>query len=606
MFGRAVVVLASAALFSELSLGAVMAAPAQSSGVTQVGAQVSAGQVQAAAAKRRAVVTVTALSSSTVRVNVLPLLSGGKTWKFSVQQGKTVTKTITKNKRRYKVKVTKWSSVVTTRTATPSQTRVVSLKEGRFRVYVPAQNKYQAAVSSVFEVPLDIAVPTPTMPPMPSWTPIPAPTTLPATPPTTTGPVPTPTPTPTSTPTLTPTPGGSTSTGGSSSSGSGGGTSTSTAQVPTSPQALRVASGNGSITVSWFMPFSDGGSPVTGYIAYANDKQCTGSATATSCVIENLVNGTAYRVSVVARNAVGNSAPAALSDAIVPSTVPDAPTGVTGVALRDGNSVVVSWTPGGNGGLPVTKYRVVADPGGSSCETTDTKCTFSGLATGTAYRFTVAASNDRGKSMDSAPSSAVVPVAPPGAPYNLTVVKGAAQVQLSWNVSANGSTIVKSVVVATPTSGSPISMTVTGDPAPKSLMFTGLTNGMTYTFKVTSTNALGWEGLTSAPSAAVTPRTVPRAPASLAVSVGRQPAQADLSWGDSDNGGAAITRYEVYTNVANKLVCRNYSAGPDSQASRSCVAYGLASGVPVQFRVRAYNVEGWSDWSVWSPTVSPS
>ncbi|MCC5953558.1 MAG: S-layer homology domain-containing protein [Acidimicrobiia bacterium] len=91
---------------------------------------------------------------------------------------------------------------------------------------------------------------------------------------------------------------------------------------------------------------------------------------------------------------------------------PDAPTNVIGSPL-DG-AVLVEWdAPGDDGGAPITSYEVTASPGGETCSTPgDTlACAVGGLDNGTAYTFTVVATNDLGDSPASAPSAPVTPEA---------------------------------------------------------------------------------------------------------------------------------------------------------------------------------------------------
>lgn len=91
------------------------------------------------------------------------------------------------------------------------------------------------------------------------------------------------------------------------------------------------------------------------------------------------------------------------------TTAPGAPTNVTGV-VGDA-SVVVSWlAPSSDGGSAVTGYTVTADGGGSqTCTTATLSCTVTGLTNGTAYTFTVVATNARGNSAASVASAAVTP-----------------------------------------------------------------------------------------------------------------------------------------------------------------------------------------------------
>jgi hypothetical protein len=92
----------------------------------------------------------------------------------------------------------------------------------------------------------------------------------------------------------------------------------------------------------------------------------------------------------------------------VPSSELSAPTGVA-VAAGD-ELVVVSWTaPLDDGGSPVTGYTVSAVPGVGTCATAGTSCVVTGLTNGTAYTFTVVATNAVGDSAVSEPSAPVAP-----------------------------------------------------------------------------------------------------------------------------------------------------------------------------------------------------
>ena len=95
----------------------------------------------------------------------------------------------------------------------------------------------------------------------------------------------------------------------------------------------------------------------------------------------------------------------------VAATAPSAPTGVK--ATAGNGSAAVSWTAATANGSPVTRYTVTSSPGGKTCTTTGAvSCTVAGLSNGTAYTFTVTATNAVGTSPPSAPSGSVTPVAP--------------------------------------------------------------------------------------------------------------------------------------------------------------------------------------------------
>jgi hypothetical protein len=91
-----------------------------------------------------------------------------------------------------------------------------------------------------------------------------------------------------------------------------------------------------------------------------------------------------------------------------PCAIPTAVTATAGDSSAD-----VSWTaPAANSGPAVTGYLVTASPGGATCITTGAlTCTVTGLVNGTAYTFTVQATNAQGSGAASAPSAPVTPFA---------------------------------------------------------------------------------------------------------------------------------------------------------------------------------------------------
>lgn len=94
----------------------------------------------------------------------------------------------------------------------------------------------------------------------------------------------------------------------------------------------------------------------------------------------------------------------------VNAVAPDAP--VIGTAtMASATSVTVSFTaPVSTGGAPVTGYVVTAIPGGATATGAGSPITVTGLASGTAYTFTVTAQNAADTSVSSAPSNAVTPI----------------------------------------------------------------------------------------------------------------------------------------------------------------------------------------------------
>ena len=93
------------------------------------------------------------------------------------------------------------------------------------------------------------------------------------------------------------------------------------ASVPSAPSEVTAAAGDGSASVNWSPPSSDGDSPITGYIvsAVGTDRICTTTG-ATFCVVSGLTNGSAYTFTVVAENSVGTGSSSATSVPVIPSS----------------------------------------------------------------------------------------------------------------------------------------------------------------------------------------------------------------------------------------------------------------------------------------------
>jgi hypothetical protein len=251
-----------------------------------------------------------------------------------------------------------------------------------------------------------------------------------------------------------------------------------------------------------------------------------------------------------------------------------------------------------NGGSTITSYVVTPYIGATAQPSTTgaaSPVTVTGLTNGTAYTFTVAATNSTGTGPASAPSAAVTPATLPGAPTGVSAVAGNAQATVSFTPPASNGGATISGYTITPYVGATAQAprTAAGSPA----TVTGLTNGTTYTFTVSATNSVG-SGPASAPSNAVTPATVPGTPTGVSAVAGN--AQATVSFTPPvSNGGATITGYIVTPYIG-------ATAQPSTTGTASPVTVtSLTNGTTYTFRVAATNSAGTGPASVASNPVTP-
>jgi hypothetical protein len=176
--------------------------------------------------------------------------------------------------------------------------------------------------------------------------------------------------------------------------------------APTIGTATNVPSGraynNGRADVTFTAPSFDGGLPITSYTVTSSPGGFTGTGASSPISVTGLQSSTSYTFTVKANNSRGASAASAASNSITATTVPQAPT--IGTATAGNASATVTYTAGATGGAAVSAYTATSSPGGQTGSGAS-PITVSGLTNGTAYTFTVRATNANGQSLASAASN---------------------------------------------------------------------------------------------------------------------------------------------------------------------------------------------------------
>jgi hypothetical protein len=275
-----------------------------------------------------------------------------------------------------------------------------------------------------------------------------------------------------------------------------------------------------------------------------------------------------------------------------------APTGAT--ALAGDRQATVSFAAPSKGS-PILSYKVTASPGGAHATGKKTPITVKGLKNGTAYTFTVTATNEVGSGPRSKRSNRVTPGPPSSAPTGVVAIAGDGLAVVGFTPPASEShlcgpsrvaPVCRFAIVHYEVTASPGGATAEGTASP--ITVEGLTNGVTYTFTVTTTNTSG-TGPASKPSNPVTPTGAPGAPTGVVALAGD--GQATVAFDQPSANGAPITSYTVTASPG----------GATATGSGTPITIaGLTNGTPYTFTVTATNSVGTGPASAPSNMVTPA
>ena len=341
----------------------------------------------------------------------------------------------------------------------------------------------------------------------------------------------------------------------------------------TQPTISAVTRTGQSVKVDWNTCTGSSGSGSVSYTITPSSGTAQTSTTNTY-TFTGLTQGSSYTFTVTANYSGISKTSSASSSVTIPKVTPCAQSKV--VLARTGQNVKVTWdafgTTAGTGSSGNVTYQIRYNTGSTSgsyvSKSTTREHTFTGLAQGSSYTFTVLGTYS---GVSSSVTSTSITIPKVTAPTNIAVTKNGTTATVSWGASSGSSGSGNVTYSVTPTGMSAVSAGTN-----TSVQCTGLTKGGTYTFTVTAT----YSGVsTSSVSSSV---TMPNLTEPRSITLERTDATSvKVSWtapATATNGSGSVN----YTVTA--------TGGSESAQSTALnrTMTGLTKGTTYTFTVKAY------------------
>jgi chitinase len=277
-------------------------------------------------------------------------------------------------------------------------------------------------------------------------------------------------------------------------------------------------------------------------------------------------------------------------------TTPAAPSNLSASAAST-SQINLTWTDNASN---ETTFRIERSPNGSSnwesiatVNANITAYSNTGLAASTTYHYRVRAENASGNSGYSNSASATTQTTGtvPAAPGNLSAsATSATQINLSWSDNSSNETTFR--IERSPNGSSNWASIATVNANITTYSNTGLTAATTYHYRVRAENSIGNSSYSNTANATTqSTSTVPAAPSNLSASASSS-SQINLSWNDNSNNEASFNIERAPGGSSSWTSIASVSANVTTYANT-----GLSASTTYQYRVRATNTTGNSDYS---------
>lgn len=277
------------------------------------------------------------------------------------------------------------------------------------------------------------------------------------------------------------------------------------ASVPGQVRGIVATPSNGQVFLTWIEP-SANGSPITSYKVIVSE---VGSnvfttfpnlSTETKTTITGLVNGVNYSFKIVAVNEVGSGKE---SKPVSGTPNDKVPIEISNLRASAGDEqATLTWSLSPSALEKISGYRIREYQYGSDSFITHpitgkaTSATITGLKNGIPYGFSIIAVSSDGigptsKTVYSTPLTIQTVKGAPNAITTLIATSGDGQVSLSWTAPQNNGPSITGYNIMQYMAGTSSFTTFPKSSTSTSAVMAGLTNGVTYSFKVVAVNSYG-------------------------------------------------------------------------------------------------------------------